>query len=104
MKQLEKQLCDLNSIGCGALADLIAAAPQAKPIGIGEIGADAADINKILIAGIQRHGVNILRKVIDQAAAGSRCDGCAGFLYRNGTLKTSRNRDGVGTAPVRRCS
>ena len=43
----KQQLGNLHGVGGGALADLIAAAPETQTVGIGQVGTDAADEPRI---------------------------------------------------------
>ena len=66
----EQQLRDLHGVGRRALAYLVAAAPEVQPALVGQIVADAADVDEVLIARVERHGVDLARKVVGQLAAG----------------------------------
>ena len=70
---LGQQLGDLDGVGGGTLADLVAAAPQAQAVGIGQVGTDAADVDDILAGGVQGHGVLLGIQVIHQLDAGGPC-------------------------------
>lgn len=68
----EQQLGDLHGVGGGALADLIAAAPDVQTVVTGQILPDAAHEHGVLIAGVQRHGVPAAGQIVHQTAAGGR--------------------------------
>ena len=59
-----QELGDLDGISRCAFSDLIAAAPDLQTTLIGEILADAANEDEILIGGIEGHGINLIAKII----------------------------------------
>ena len=71
---LDEQLCDLDGVRCRALTDLVAAAPQIEAALIGQILADAADEDDILIARVERHGVDEIVEIVNEPAAGGGGD------------------------------
>ena len=85
----------MDGVGGGAFADLVAAAPQAQAVGVGEVGADAADEDDVLVAGVQGHGVALIGQVVHQAAAGGVGDGFPGLGHGDGLIKMQAGGDGV---------
>ena len=77
---LHQQLRDLDGVGSGALADLIAAAPQAQAVVVRQVRTDTADEHNILIGGVQRHGVLQRVEIVNELHAGSGCDDLARTL------------------------
>jgi len=86
---LDQQFCNLDAVQGSALADLVAAAPQAQAVGVGQVGTDTANEDQILAGGLQRHGILLVSQVIHQLNAGSVLQNLAGFLYGNRAVKLS---------------
>ena len=92
---LHQQLRDLDGVGSGALADLIAAAPQAQAVVVRQVGTDTADEHNILIGGVQRHGVLLVFQVVHQLAAGSLGDDLPCLLHGDRHIKVAADGNGV---------
>ena len=92
---LHQQLRDLDAVGGGALADLVAAAPQAQAVGVGQVGTDTAHEHDVLSGGIQGHGVLLILQVIHQLHAGGLGQHLPGFLHGNAAVEAQLDGNGV---------
>ena len=92
---LYQQFRDLDAVGGSALADLIAAAPQAQAVFIGNVGTDTAHIDDVLSGGFQRHGVLLVLQIIHQLDTGGGGEDLPCFRYRNGAVKVEFHGNGV---------
>ena len=72
---LEKQFCDLYSVGSSALSYLISAAPYIDAVLVDKVSSDSADENYILIGCEYRHRIDLVIRIIIQLASRSLCDG-----------------------------
>ena len=72
-----------------ALADLIAAAPERQAVVVGQVRTDAADIDKILIGRVERHGILVVAEVVDQTAARRSGNGMACLADGHGLVKSA---------------
>ena len=84
---LGQQFRDLDAVGGSALADLVAAAPEAEAIFVGQVGTDTSHIDDVLAGGIQRHGVLLVGQVIHQLHAGGILQHLPGLLHGDGTVE-----------------
>ena len=75
-----EQLGYLHGVGRGALAHLIAAAPDVEPALVGQVVADASDKDEVLILGVQRHGVFKSAQIVNELHAGGCRNDLAGAL------------------------
>ena len=69
---LHQQFRDLHRVEGGALADLVAAGEEVQPdaLGLGEVAADAADVDVVLVGGVERRGEAVVGAVVEQRHAG----------------------------------
>ena len=54
----------LHGVEGGSFAYLVAHAPEGQPVGVGEVLADAPHVHGVFAGEEQRHGVELLRRVI----------------------------------------
>lgn len=101
---LAEQLSDLDGVGCRALTDLVAAAPEGdatRGLGVRDVAAYATDPNQVLVGGVHRHGEAVVRilgtHVVNELHARSGSQRSTGLFHRNIALKLERNALGVRT-------
>ena len=74
---------DLDGVGRGAFAKVIADDPEGESIRAGEVFADSSDIDFIGIMAIGRHRIDLIWKVINDFDARHRSEEFAGFFDGN---------------------
>ena len=84
---LNQEFCNLDAVQRSTLTDLVAAAPQAQTVGIGQIRTDTANKDQILAGGFQRHGILLVIQVVYQLDTGSVLQNLTGFFHGNGTVE-----------------
>ena len=82
---LDQVLRDLDGVGRRALANLVAAAPErerAHALGRGEVATDAADVDEVLVGGLERHGIAARGGVVHDLHARRRLERGAAAAVR----------------------
>ena len=95
---LDQQLGNLDRVGGGTLANLVAAAPEgdaAQLIRIGNIATHATNPDQILVGRVERHGPTVMRalrvQIVHELDARSGGKGLARLLERDVALELKRD-------------
>ena len=59
----------LYGVEGSALADLVAGEPEGDAVIVGEVFADAADVDIVFASGLEGHGVDVVLRVVDESDA-----------------------------------
>ena len=83
---LDEVFSDLDCVESCALADLVACEPKRDAVVVGEVLADAPYVDIVFASGLERHGVDVVLRVVDESDARSGYESLADLLDSEGSL------------------
>ena len=87
------RLSDLDGVRRRSLANLVAADPEGQAVALGAfVHSDTADVNEILVRGVEGHGVALQGRLVHDLDARRAPQQLTGLVGGEGALRLDRQR------------